>query len=117
MLIEGPLKIGVIDRTDSPGRELHFTFTPGFRRLDALAQGEEMRDYLSRLAEQIQTIADETDPNRQGMLIVLQVAEQLLPHIETGEMAMEDVIVVEMGPEAAGISVMDLLKEGGGGCS
>jgi hypothetical protein len=116
MLIEGPLKIGVLDRTDSPGRELHFTFTPEFRHLEPSAQGEEMRRYLTRLAEQIQSIADESDPNRQGMLIVLQVAEQLLPHVEAGEMAMEETIVVEMGAEeAAGISVIDLLKTGDGG--
>jgi len=117
MLIEGPLKIGVVDRTDTPGRELHFSFTPEFRRLEPAAQGEEMRSYLAGLSEQIQSIADETDPNRQGMLIVLQVAEQLLPHIETGDMAMEETIVVEMGPESAGISVMDLLNDTGGGCS
>jgi hypothetical protein len=118
MLIEGPLKVGVLDRTDAPGRELHFTFTPEFRHLDPSAQGAEMRRYLAQLAEQIQSIADESDANRQGMLIVMQVAEQLLPHIEAGEMAMEETIVVEMGPETPGLSVIDLLKtEGGGGCA
>jgi len=115
MLIEGPLTIGALDRPDGPGRELHLTFTPEFRRLDLARQGQAFRGYVAELHGRIESIPDGDDRNRRGMLIVLQIAEQLLPHIANGDMALEETIVVELGPEAGGLSVMDLLRGGGGG--
>ncbi len=117
MLIEGPLKIGVLDQPDGLGRELHLSFGPAFRTLDLAGQGAALRRYVGELRQQIEAVSDMTDRDRQGMLIILQIAEELLPHVAAGEMALEETIVVEMGPETRDLSLVDLLPGGGGGCA
>ena len=41
-------------------------------------------------------VLEETDPNRQGMLTIQQIAEELLPHIESNEIPLEDAIIVKL---------------------
>lgn len=41
-------------------------------------------------------ILEESDPNGQGMLTILQIVEQLLPHIESDEIPLEDAIIVNL---------------------
>ncbi len=109
MLIEGPFKIGVLDDPEQPGRELHIDFNVDFQ---ALAQGEQAAAF-ARYLEQLQqgiTSLSEQDPNRAGMLIVQQIAEQLLPHVESGELDLGDTIVVEMGRDYSSDSLMSLLN-------
>lgn len=81
MLIDGPLKIGVLDQPEMPGRELHFTFTPEFQALDLQAQVAQFQAYLQTLQQEIHSLKDD-DQNRAGMLIVQQIAEQLVPHLQ-----------------------------------
>ncbi|MET0069091.1 MAG: transcriptional regulator [Candidatus Thiodiazotropha sp.] len=109
MLIEGPLKIGVLDDPEQPGRELHIDFTPEFQALEQPGQAQAFADYLRLLGENIATLA-EGDPNRTGMLIVQQIAEQLLPHLQQGELELSQTIVVEMGRDYASDSLMGLLS-------
>jgi hypothetical protein len=52
----------------------------------------------------------EDDPNRAGMLIVQQIAEQFSPHIANGDLELEETIVVEMGRDYSSDSLMNLLK-------
>jgi len=111
MDIDGPLKIGVLDREDGRTRELHVEFRESFRELGLAAQGEGMRDYLDALRRDIAATAAD-DPNRAGMLIVQQIAEQLLPYVEGGEIALNDTIVVEIGP-AVGDSLRELVRQQG----
>ncbi|EGV50238.1 hypothetical protein [Candidatus Endoriftia persephone] len=109
MLIEGPLKIGVLDQPEMPGRELHIDFTPEFIALDAQAQGQQFQDYLKSLHEGIAKLAED-DPNRAGMLIVQQISEQLFPHLASGDLELDETIVVEMGRDASSASLMNLLS-------
>jgi len=106
MDIDGPVKIGVMDKQD--GRELHFDFRPEYRALGIREQVEQMRNYLNTLAVEIASRQPD-DPNRAGMLIVQQVLEQMQPYIEAGEMAMNDTIVVEI-EQSPTISLVDLLN-------
>jgi len=109
MLIEGPLKIGVLDHPDQPGRELHIDFTPEFQSLESTSQARAFAQYLNELALGIDSLAED-DPNRTGMLIVQQIAEQLSPHIANGDLELEETIVVEMGRDYSSDSLMNLLK-------
>jgi hypothetical protein len=109
MLIDGPLKIGVLDDPEQPGRELHVSFSPEFQDLELSEQASHFTDYLQLLERNIATLA-EGDPNRAGMLIVQQVAEQLLPHIESGDLEVSETIIVEMGRDYASDSLMGLLN-------
>lgn len=110
MEISGPLTIGVVDKLDGLGRELHLGFGEEFRRLPLSRQGEEFRAYVSTLAGAAYAL-DEDDHDRPGILLMQQIAEQLLPHVEAGELSLADTIVVEVGSGGVqvGGSLADLL--------
>lgn len=109
MEISGPLTIGVVEKLEGPGRELHIGFQEAFRRLPLAAQGETFRDYVAELGAAASTLAED-DPNRPGILLIQQIAEQLLPHVAAGELSLGDTIVVEIGGGfAVGGSLTDLL--------
>jgi hypothetical protein len=109
MLIEGPLKIAILDDPAQPGRELHIDFTPEFQAMTLQDQAESFAGYLRQLQQGIAVLPEE-DPNRAGMLIVQQIAEQLLPHVGNGELALNDTIIVEMGRDYSSDSLMGLLN-------
>jgi hypothetical protein len=109
MEISGPLTIGLVEKLEGPGRELHIGFREDFRRLPLAAQGERFRDYLEELNAAVYALAED-DPNRPGILLIQQIAEQLLPHVEAGELSLGDTIVVEIGGGfQVGGSLTDLL--------
>lgn len=109
MLIEGPLKIGVLDDPAQPGRELHIDFSAEFQAMAQQDQAEAFADYLRELQLGIASLSAE-DPNRAGMLIVQQIAEQLQPHVGNGDLELSDTIVVEMGRDFSSDSLMGLLS-------
>jgi hypothetical protein len=109
MLIQGPLKIGVLDSPDQPGRELHIEFTAEFQVLDQVGQAQTFQAYLAELSHGINSLP-ESDPNRAGMLIVQQIVEQLSPHIASGDLELDETIVVEMGRDYSSDSLMSLLN-------
>lgn len=95
MLIEGPVKISVVDKDYSTDRELNLEFTDEFRALTILEQQVAFGEYLDQLRGDATRLgADSAD--RQGMLTVLQIAEQLSPHIALGEIDLDETIVVEL---------------------
>lgn len=94
MEITGPLTIGVIDN-DTGGREIHLSFKPEFRILHLQQQSESFQAFISALINEIHKL-DESDPNRQGMTTILQICEQLKPHIDANELPLEETIVVNI---------------------
>jgi hypothetical protein len=44
------------------------------------------------------------------MLIVQQIAEQLMPHLQGGDLELSETIIVEMGRDHASNSLMGLLN-------
>jgi hypothetical protein len=94
MEISGPITIGVLDN-DSGGRELHLSFRNEFRILNLPQQIESFQNFINSLNKEILQL-DESDANRQGMLTILQICEQLLPHIEANELPLEETIVVNI---------------------
>jgi hypothetical protein len=109
MLIEGPLKIGVLDDPEQPGRELHIDFTQEFQSLEQIGQTQAFSQYLQTLQKNIDAF-EEADPNRAGMLIVQQIAEQLMPHLASGDLEITETIIVEMGRDHSSDSLMSLLN-------
>jgi hypothetical protein len=94
MIIDAPFKIGILDSVTG-GRELHLDFTEEFRHLNIAQQADEFNNYIHGLINQISRL-DEDDANRQGMITIRQIAEQLLPHIEANEIPLEETIVIEL---------------------
>ena len=97
MLIEGPLDIGV-EESSTGGNELHLKFTTEFRALKLPEQSDAMHEFIHYLKTEID-ILEEHDPNRHGMLMILQVSEELLPHIEANEVPLEETIVVNIAAD------------------
>lgn len=109
MLIEGPLQIAIADPEDGQGKILVLGFTPAFQALDLEQQGREFHRYLEHLTG---SIGDETGidaRNRAGMLIVQQVVEQLLPHVQAGELALEETMTVQIRQSDQAGALTDLL--------
>ncbi len=94
MEITGPLNIGVLD-SDTGGRELHLSFKPEFRILNIQQQSESFQAFISTLINEIHKL-DATDDNRQGMTTILQICEQIQPHIDANELPLEETIVVNI---------------------
>jgi len=94
MEITGPLTISVINN-DTGGRELHLSFKPEFRILNLQQQSEDFQKFISTLVNEIHGL-EESDANRQGMTTILQICEQLQPHIDGNELPLEETIVVNI---------------------
>ena len=108
MDIQGPIKIGVLNDPETTGWELQMNFTDDFKSADLEQQGQIFAAYLAELAQEINA-READDANRAGMLIVQQIGEQLLPHIQAGEIALEETMIVEIGREQA-FSLTDLIN-------
>ncbi len=94
MEITGPLNIGVLEN-DTGGRELHLSFKPEFRVLNLQQQSETFQKFIKTLVSETHKL-DESDANRQGMTTILQICEQLQPHIDANELPLEETIVVNI---------------------
>ena len=94
MEITGPLNIGVLDN-DSGGREIHLSFKPDFRILNLQQQSQSFQEFIKTLINENHKL-DESDANRQGMTTILQICEQLQPHIDANELPLEETIVVNV---------------------
>ena len=57
-------------------------------------QAQVFNEYIKQLKSQSEAIVDENS-ECQGMLVVLQIAVQLAPHIQAGEIPLNETIVVE----------------------
>lgn len=107
MEIKGPLKVGVVEPTPQGNYELHITFTEEFRHADLAAQGEQFRSYLADLGAALK--GDMDGRTAQGVLLIQQICEQLRPHIEAGEMALGETLVIEV-QRTPGVNLVDLLN-------
>lgn len=108
MEIQGPFKIEYTEDNNAGTRELHFTFTGLFRSLGLAQRVATFEAYMNQLINDI----DKTDilANRQGMITILQICQQLLPHLQADEIPLEQTIIVEMGEKTEGTSLSELLN-------
>ncbi len=97
MEINGPFRIGIMADDDHASHELHIDFTDEFRQLDPAVRTAEFNRYLEALRAEVAGQTENTR-ERQGMLMVLQIAEQLAPHIAADEIVLSETIVVDIEP-------------------
>ncbi len=108
MDIAGPLKIGVVEPSPQGNYELHIDFDEAFKAADLATQGEQFRAYLAGLGVALAK-GDLDDRNAQGVMLVQQICEQLQPHIEAGEVAMGETLVIEV-QRTPGVNLADLIN-------
>lgn len=109
MLIEGPMNITISDPADGQGKVLVILFTPEFQALTLEQQAEQFQAYMNMLAQHINSQDKVDDRNRAGMAIIYQFTEQLLPHIVSGDLALEERIVLQLRQESQAVALTDLL--------
>ena len=96
MEIQGPFTIAVNDNSETGLRELHIGFKPAFQQQDLESRLTAIKTYLTELQQKIET---ETDANnQQGMITIMQISQELFPHLETDEIPLDETIVIEIGP-------------------
>lgn len=111
MKIEGPLTLGITDDEIQNKRTLEINFKPEFQQLKSSEQVSELKTYIQALYQNAQAI-DEDHADRTGLLLVMQVCEQLLPHIQEQQLDLNETIELEMSlggikPEIS-VSLSDL---------
>ena len=107
MEIKGPLKVGVVEPSPQGNYELHINFTDAFKAADLARQGEQFRAYIAELGASLASGLD--GRNAQGVMLIQQICEQLQPHIEAGEVALGETLVIEV-QRTPGVNLVDLLN-------
>ena len=88
-------------------RELHLDFTDKFKQMSVDQRLECIRAYIESLITKSKAIEDAS--SQRGLMTVIEIAEQLLPHIQTESLPMDQTLIVEMGEAAEGSSLNELL--------
>lgn len=108
MEFQSPFIIETIEDVSKGVRELHFTFTQGFQSLNSTQQLTNFETYLAQLTTDMNETNDPAE--KQGILTVLQISEQLLPHLKANEIPLHETIIVEMGEQTEGTSLTELFN-------
>lgn len=107
MDINGPLTVAVAEPTPGGDYQLHLTFNEDFRATDLVSQGQVFTAYVAELNS---ACADpELDERtRQGMLLIEQIGEHLLPHVVAGDIPLSETLIIDV-QRAPGVNLIDLL--------
>ena len=90
-------------------RELHMSFTSEFQQLAIDERLEALRTYIESLIKQSASLKDES--SQRGVMTIIQITEQLLPHIQSDSLPLHETLIVEMGEAAEGSSLEELLGQ------
>lgn len=106
MSVSPPFDIAVHDPKPTL-RELHFSFSQTFQEMDIDQRLEALRAYIESLITQTKSLQDENA--QRGMITVIQIVEELLPHIQSNNLPLHETLIVELGEDAVGSTLNDLL--------
>lgn len=95
MKIDGPLRVSVLDDEIKNKRTLEIDFTETYQQLSVQQQSVEMRSYIQRLFQNAETL-QAGDSNREGLLLIMQICEELLPYIQQQELDLSETITMEL---------------------
>ena len=98
MQIDAPFSVSIIDNTDSQTRELHLNFTEAFQTCPLEERVKLFKDHIKKLSSNLNNEADAQ--TTQGMNTILQISEELLPHIVDNEIPLDEKIIIEIGPSS-----------------
>ncbi len=101
-----PFNIAVHD-PHSQLRELHLSFTAEFQQMEVNQRLESMRAYIESMVVQAKSTKDAG--SQRGLMMVIELTEQLLPHIQSESMPLHETLIVEIGEGADGSSLEELL--------
>jgi len=96
MKINGPLSINVLDDDVQAKRTLEIDFTEAFQQLDHAQQISDMQAYIQHLFQNAESLP-QGQADREGILLIMQICEQLLPMLQQNELDLAETIALEMG--------------------
>ena len=96
MKIDGPLLIKVVDDDVQNKRTLEINFADDFQQLQASSQIADMKKYIQSLFQSAQSLQD-GQADKEGILLIMQICEQLLPLLQQDELDLAETISFEMG--------------------
>ncbi len=96
MKIDGPLTINILDDDVQNKRTLEINFKEDFQQLELSSRVSEMKKYIQSLFQNAQTLQDK-QADKEGLLLIMQICEQLLPHLQQDELDLAETIDFEMG--------------------
>jgi len=68
---------------------------------------EALRAYIKSLVKQAETLVD--PESQRGIVTVIQISEEIFPHIQSDNLPLDEVLIVEIGGAAEGSSLDELL--------
>jgi 1-aminocyclopropane-1-carboxylate deaminase/D-cysteine desulfhydrase-like pyridoxal-dependent ACC family enzyme len=98
MKIEGPLIVSVLDDDIQNKRTLEIDFTDQYKQLTTEQQTADMKKYIQQLFQNAEALP-EKDSNRQGLLLIMQICEELLPFIQQQELDLDETITMELAAQ------------------
>jgi len=107
MDIQGPIKVGVVEPSPEGNYELHIDFIEEFQKAPLEQQGPQFRAYLAELQQALHG-GELDERNAQGVMLILQICEQLAPHIDSGDLALGETLIIEI-QRTPGVNLVDLL--------
>ncbi len=96
MEILGPFTITISDNRETGVHELQLGFKPDFQQLPLAKRLQTLQQHLTELQQQIARESNEA--NRQGMLALAQLVEQIYPQLKADEIPLDETTVIEMAP-------------------
>lgn len=111
MKIDGPLSISIKDDDIQKKRTLEINFKPDFQQLLPDQQTGELKKYIQNLYRNAHTL-NEDHPDKAGLLLIMQVSEQLLPYLQQQQLDLSETMLLEMslgGPQTEiSVSLSDI---------
>jgi hypothetical protein len=111
MKIEGPLIVRVLDDDIQNKRTLEIDFTEQYQELTTEQQAADMKKYIQQLFRNAEPLPDK-DSNRQGLLLIMQICEEILPLIQQQELDLNETITMELAAQTVSpeisVSLTDL---------
>lgn len=104
-----PFTIQYFEDPQTRRREIHLSFTPEFQFMEQPQRVQVYKSYIEYLIAKAQQSQDETE--QKGVITILQIAEQLFSHIQADQIPLHETLVVEMGENAEGSSLDELLQD------
>lgn len=100
MKIEGPLNVSVLDDEIQNKRTLEIDFTDEYQQLTPELQSSEMKSYIQKLFQNADALTP-GDSSREGLLLIMQICEELLPYIQQQELDLSETITMELAAQVA----------------
>lgn len=95
MKIDGPLSVSVTDDEVKQIRTLEINFKKEFELLTLDQRSADLKRYIQSMYQNAQSLNDD-QVDKTGLLLIMQLCEQLLPYVQQDDLDLHETIKLEM---------------------